>query len=192
VPGTATTSGGGCGSETGQAGPARRLAGSPVRRDDPGMTTAPQIPAQPARHVLALPGECDCGMCTPRWMRRRGKQKRYSEPVGLAEAMDREDRAAWPVMVAQHAACLIALTTAAARAVTEDPGGELGTPEIGLPVLMFAAELAAVVQPGDYRDQIPDTLIAASQQAITTATLTAAGCLAGLVDAIQTMSALAS
>jgi hypothetical protein len=33
-------------------------------------------------------------------MRRRGMQKHYPEPVSLAEAMDRDDRAAWPVMVA--------------------------------------------------------------------------------------------
>jgi hypothetical protein len=156
------------------------------------MTTAPQAATQPARHVLALPDDCHCGMCTPAWMRRRGKQKRYSEPVSLADAMEREDRAAWTVMVAQHAACLIALTSAAARAMTDDPGGELGAPEIGLPVLMFAGELAAVVQPGEHRDQLPHNLVAASQQAVTTATLTAAGCLAGLVDAIQAVSATAS
>jgi hypothetical protein len=125
-------------------------------------------------------------------MRRRGKQKRYSQPVSLAEAIEREDRQAWPVMVAQHTACLIALTSAAARAVTEDPGSELGAPEIGLPVLMFAGELAAVVQPGEHRDQLPASLVAASEQAVTAATLTAAGCLAGLVDAIQAVSALAS
>jgi hypothetical protein len=156
------------------------------------MTTVPQPITQPGRHVLALPDDCECGMCTPGWMRRRGKQKRYAEPVSLAQAMDREDQAAWPAMVAQHAACLIALTTAAARAVTEDPGGELGTPEIGLPVLMFAGELAAVLQPEEHRGQIPDSLIAASEQAVTTAALTAAGCLASLVDAIQAVSALAS
>jgi hypothetical protein len=156
------------------------------------MTTAPEQTTQPDHHVLALPQDCDCGMCTPGWMRRRGKQKRYSEPVSLAEAMAREDRAAWPVMVAQHAACLIALTSAAARAVTEDPGGKLGEPEIGLPVLMFAGELAAVVQPGEHRDQLPGSLVAVSEQAVTTATLTAAGCLAALTDAIQATSALAS
>ncbi len=156
------------------------------------MTTTPEVLTQPARHVLALPEDCDCGMCTPAWMRRRGKQKRYSEPVSLAGAMGREDHPAWPGMVAQHAACLIALTTAAARAMTADPGGELGAPEVGLPVLMFAGELAAVVQPGEHRDQLPSSLVAASEQAVTTATLTAAGCLAGLVDAVQTLSALAS
>jgi hypothetical protein len=81
------------------------------------MTIAPEAIAQPARHVLALPEDCECGMCTPAWIRRRGKQKRYSEPVSLADALDREDRAAWPGMVAWHAACLIALTSAAASAV---------------------------------------------------------------------------
>jgi hypothetical protein len=156
------------------------------------MTTAPQAVIQPARHVLALPEDCECGMCTPAWMRRRGKHKRYSDPVSLADAMQREDRATWPGMVAQHAACLIALTTAATRALTTDPDGELGTPEVGLPVLMFAGELAAVVQPSEHRDQLPASLVAASEQAITTATLTAAGCLAGLVDAVQALSALAS
>jgi hypothetical protein len=156
------------------------------------MTTAPEVITQPARHVLALPQDCECGMCTPAWMRRRGKQKRHSEPVSLADALDREEPAAWPGMVAQHAACLIALTATAARAVTDDPGREFGAPEVGLPVLMFAGELAAVVQPGQHRDQLPDNLLAASEQAVTAATLTAAGCLAGLVDAVQTLSALAS
>jgi hypothetical protein len=172
-----------------------RRAGWPAarpRRDDSGMTTVPEVIPQPARHVLALPQDCDCGMCTPAWMRRRGKQKRYSESVTLADAMEREDRAAWPGMVAQHAACLIALSTAATRAVNADPGGELGAPEIGLPVLMFAGELAAVLQPGQYRDHVPGGLVAASEQAVTTATLTAACCLAGLVDAVQTLSSLAS
>ncbi len=156
------------------------------------MTTAPEAITQPARHVLSLPQECNCGLCIPAWMRRRGKQKRYSEPVSLADAMDREDQAAWPVMVAQHAACLVALTAAAAWAVTADRGSDLGAPEVGLPLLMFAGELAAAVQPGEHRDQLPASLVAASEQAITTATFTAAGCLAGLVDAIQAMSALAS
>jgi hypothetical protein len=156
------------------------------------MTTAPQAITQPARHVLALPERCECGMCTPAWMRRRGKQKRYSEPVSLADALDREEPAAWPGMVAQHVACLATLTTAATRAVTADPGSELGAPEIGLPVLMFAGELAAAVTPGHCREQLPASLVAASEHVVTAATLTAAGCLAGLVDAVQALSALAS
>jgi hypothetical protein len=156
------------------------------------MTTTPETVPQPARHVLALPEECECGMCTPAWMRRRGKQKKYSEPVSLWEALDREDQAAWPGMVAQHAACLISLTTVAASAATGDDDREFGAPEIGLPVLMFAGELAAVVQPAGHRDQLPSSLVATSEQAVTTAALTAAGCLSGLVDAVQTFSALAS
>ena len=147
---------------------------------------------QPARHVLAMPEDCECGMCTPSWARRRGKSKRYSELVTLADALGREDATARPVMIAQHAACLLALTTAAVRAATAEPGDDLGAPEVGLPVLMFAGELAVALQPGEFRDQIPAALVAACEQAVTTATATAAGCLAGLVDAVQALSALAS
>jgi hypothetical protein len=157
----------------------------------PDMTIAPEL-AQPARHILALPDDCDCGMCTPSWARRRGKQTRYSELVTLASALDREEPAARPGMIAQHLACLAALTTAAARAITDDPGGELGAPEIGLPVLMFAGELAAAIQPGEHRDQLPADLVAACEQVITTTTVTAAASLAGLTDAVQALSALAS
>ncbi len=155
------------------------------------MAAATEI-IQPARHVLAMPEDCECGMCTPSWTRRRGKSKRYSEPVALADALGREEPAAWPGMIAQHAACLLALTTAAVRAVTAEPGDDLGAPEVGLPVLMFAGELAAAIQPGEFRDQLPANLVAACEQAVTTATATAAGCLAGLVDAVQALSALAS
>jgi len=49
-------------------------------------------------------------------------------------------------MVAQQAVRLIALTTAATRAVNADLGGEL----------------AAVLQPGQYRDQLPGGLVATS------------------------------
>lgn len=156
------------------------------------MTTTPDTAIQPARHVLALPSDCDCGMCTPSWARRRGKSKRYTELVTLTSALGREEPAARPGMVAQHLACLSALTVAATRAITADPGGDLGTPEIGLPVLMFAGELAAAIQPSEYRDQLPDSLVAACEQAVTSATVTAAASLAGLVDAVQALSALAS
>lgn len=166
-------------------------AGCPPR-EDPGMTAASETPSQPARHVLALPDDCDCGMCTPSWTRRRGKQKRYSELVTLASALDREEPAARPGMVAQHLACLAALATAATRAITDDPGSEIGAPEVGLPVLMFAGELAAAIQPSEYRDQLPADLVATCEQVITTATVTAAASLAGLVDAVQALSALAS
>ena len=192
APGTATTSGASCGSEVAAPPPARRLGGSRAQRDDPGMTAAPEALTQPARHVLALPNDCDCGMCTPSWARRRGRQKRHSELVTLTSALDREESAARPGMVAQHLACLAALATAATRAITDDPGGELGTPEVGLPVLMFAGELAAAIQPSEYRDQLPTDLVAACEQVITTATVTAAASLAGLVDAIQALSALTS
>jgi hypothetical protein len=54
----------------------------------------------------------------------------------------------------------------------------------------FVGKLAiAVLQPGKHRDQLPARLVGASERAVTTATFTAAGWLAGLVDAVQTLSA---
>jgi hypothetical protein len=95
-------------------------------------------------------------------------------------------------MIAEHAACLVALTSCAGRQVTADPGDEFGAPEVGLPLLMFAGELAAVIQTGELRDRLPASLVTFSERAVTAATLTVAECLAGLVDAIQTYSELAA
>src|SRR5258708_26924208 len=126
------------------------------------MAAAPEI-IQPARHILAMPEDCECGMCTPSWARRRGKSRRYSELVTLADALGREDSAARPAMIAQHAACLLPLTAAAVRAVTAEPGDDLGAPEVGLPVLIVARELAAPIQPGQVLDHVPAHLVHASQ-----------------------------
>jgi hypothetical protein len=42
---------------------------------------------------------------------------------------------------------------------------------------MFVGELGAAVQPGEYRDQLPASLVAACEQTVTTATVTAAASL---------------
>jgi hypothetical protein len=162
----------------------------PIRVDDAGMPTATMI-TEPERHTLAMPEDCDCGMCTPAWARRKGKSRRYTEPVTLATALHRETAAARTAMVAQHCACLAALVTAAGRVIEAEPPDDLGTPEIGLPLVLFAGELAAALQPDQFRSDLPADLVQACEQTITTATLAAAGCLSGLAGAIQTLSALA-
>jgi len=60
-----------------------------------------------------------------------------------------------------------------------------------LPLILFAGELAAAVQLAQFRSDLPDGLVRACEQTITTATLIAAGCLAGLAETIQALSALA-
>jgi hypothetical protein len=57
---------------------------------------------------------------------------------------------------------------------------------------MFTGELALAIQPGEYRDQIPASLVAACEQGVTKATVTATACLAGLAGAVQALTALAS
>lgn len=146
---------------------------------------------EPERHMLAMPEDCDCGMCTPTWARRKGKSRRYSEPVTLAAALSRENAAARPAMVARHCACLAALLAAAGQVIAGEPQDDLGTPEIGLPLMLFAGELAAAIQPDSYRSELPDDLVRTCEQTITTATLAAAGCLSVRVEAVQALSALA-
>ena len=46
------------------------------------MTVATVARTEPTRHRLVIP-DCDCGMCAPTWARRRGKSKRFTEPVTL-------------------------------------------------------------------------------------------------------------
>ena len=45
-------------------------------------------------------------------------------------------------------------------------------------------------RPDEFRRDLPASLIHDCEETITTATLTAAGCLAGLVEAVQALSAL--
>jgi hypothetical protein len=146
--------------------------------------------AGPERHALVMPAGCECGMCTPTWARRRGKSRRYSAPVTLLAALRRESAAARPGMIEQHRACLTAMLALVSKVVPAEPDDGLGTPELGLPLVLFAGELAAAVQPGELRGELPADLIHDCEQAITTATLAAAGCLTGLVEAIQDLSAL--
>ena len=155
-----------------------------------GMAAATVI-TQPERHALVMPEDCDCGMCVPTWARRRGKSRRHSEPVSLTDALTRETPAARPAMVAQHCACLTVLASAVSQAAADRQPDDLGAPELGLPLVLFAGELAAALQPGQFRSELPADLVRACEQTVTTATLTAAGCLTGLVETVQALSALA-
>jgi cytochrome c1 len=129
-------------------------------------------------------------MCAPTWARRPGKSKRFSEPLTLADALARENPAARPAMVAQHCACLTVMTSAISRETAAEDD-ELSSPELGLPLVLFAGELAAALQPGQFRGELPGNLVEVCEQTVTAATLAAAGRLAGLVKTIQAFSALA-
>jgi hypothetical protein len=171
--------------------PLARRAGSAIAPpwvNHAGMPAA-TLTTEPERHTLVMPGDCECGMCTPTWARRRGKSRRFSEPVTLADAMARENPAARAAMAAQHCACLTMMTSAITCDTAEEYG-DLGSPELGLPLVLFAGELAAALQPGQFRGELPGNLVQVCEQTVTTATLAAARCLAGLVETVQALSAL--
>jgi hypothetical protein len=147
------------------------------------------LTAEPGRHALVMP-DCECGTCAPTWARRRGKSRRFTEPVTLVAALEREDAAARPGMVEQHRGFLEEMTDAADGLIAVTPRDDPGRPGAGLALLMFAGELASAVRPDEYRGELPAVLVAACEQAVTAATLAAAACLSGFAETVQVLSAL--
>jgi hypothetical protein len=134
--------------------------------------------------------DCECGTCPPTWARRRGKSRRFSEPVTLVAAMEREDAAAWRGMLKQHRESLEEMTAAADGVIAVTARDDPGRPGAGLVLLMFAAELASAVRPDEYRGELPAGLVAACEQTVTAAALATAACLSGFAEVMEALAAL--
>jgi hypothetical protein len=147
------------------------------------------VEAGPDRHALVMP-DCECGTCPPTWARRRGKSRRFTEPVTLVAALEREDAAAWREMVEQHQVSLEELTAAVDAVIAVTGRNDPGRPGVGLALLMWAAELASAVRPDEYRSDLPAEVVAACEQAVTAAALAAAACLSGFTETVEVLSAL--
>ena len=153
------------------------------------MSVATVAAVDPDRHALVLP-ECECGTCAPTWARRRGKSRRFSEPVTLVAALEREPVVARPGMVEQHRECLAQMTAVVDRVIAVTARDDLSRPGAGLALVMFAAELASAVREDEYRGELSAGLVRACEEAVTAATLAAGACLSGLVEMMQVLSAL--
>ena len=147
------------------------------------------LAVEPDRHALVVP-DCECGTCPPTWARRRGKSRRFSDPVTLVAALEREDAAAWRGMVERHRESLEELTAAVDGVIAVTPRDDPGRPGAGLALLMFAAELASAVRPDEYRGDLPAGLVADCAKAVTAAALAAAACLSGFAETIEVLAAL--
>ena len=134
--------------------------------------------------------DCDCGVCAPTWARRRGKSKRFTQPVTLVAALEAEDAACPPGMVQRHRECLSSMGCAVDGLLAVTAWDDLGRPEVGLALVLFAGELASAVRPGEFPAELPVGLVAACEQTVSAATLAAAGCVAGLVEAVQVLAGL--
>lgn len=153
------------------------------------MSVATVAAADPDRHALVLP-ECECGTCAPTWARRRGKSRRFSDPVTLVAALEREPVVARPGMVEQHRECLAQMTAVVDQVIAVTSRDDLSRPGAGLALVMFAAELASAVREDEYRGELSAGLVRACEQAVTAATLAAGACLSGLVEMMQVLSTL--
>jgi hypothetical protein len=85
--------------------------------------------------------------------------------VTLVAALEREDGAAWRGMVERHRESLEELTAVADRVIAVTGRDDPGRPEVGLALLMWAAELASAVRPDEYRGELPTGLVAGCKPA---------------------------
>jgi hypothetical protein len=157
--------------------------------EDAAMSVATVAAVDPDRHALVMP-ECECGTCAPTWARRRGKSRRFSEPVTLVAALEGEHALARPGMVERHRECLAQMTGMVDEMIAVTARDDLSRPDAGLALVMFAAELASAVRADEYRGELPEGLVRSCEQAVTAATLAAGACLSGLVETMQALSAL--
>jgi hypothetical protein len=147
------------------------------------------VAAELDRHALVVP-DCECGTCPPTWARRRGKSRRFTEPVTLVAALEREGAAAWRGMVEQHRESLEELTAAVDAVIAVTGRDDPGRPGVGLGLLMWAAELASAVRPDEHRGDLPAGLVADCEQAVTAAALAAAACLSGFAETVEVLARL--
>jgi hypothetical protein len=113
------------------------------------MSVATVAAVDPDRHALVMP-DCECGTCALTWAR-RGKSRRFFEPVTLVAALEWEHAVTRPAMVEQHRECLEQMTGAADRMIAVTARDDLSRPNAGLALVMFAAELASAVRADEYR-----------------------------------------
>jgi hypothetical protein len=154
------------------------------------MSVATVIESGPDRHALLAP-ECDCGGCPPSWARRRGRSRRFAEPVTLIQALRGEAADCRAGMVDDHRECLATMVALVDQAMTQAAADDLGHPGVGLSLVMFAGELAAALRPTDFGAELPEQLVRVCEQTVTAAMVSAADCLAGLSDMIAAVGELA-
>jgi len=145
------------------------------------------------RYALILP-ECDCGLCAPTWARRRGKSRRFTEPVTLMMAVEAEPSAARRVeMVQQHRLCLGQLLAGTDELLGLTGIDDPARLEVGLALVMFAGELASALRAGEFvLEPLPEALRQLCLETVTAAMSSAAGYLVMMTEMVELAGAMAS
>ncbi len=145
------------------------------------------------RYALVLP-ECDCGLCAPTWARRRGKSRRFTEPVTLMMAIESEPSATRRVeMVQQHRMCLGQLLAGTDELLGLTRIDDPARLEVGLALVMFAGELASALRAGEFvPEPLPEALRQVCTETVTAAMASAAGCLVMMTEMVELAGAMAS
>ena len=147
------------------------------------------------RYGLVM-SECDCGLCppAPMWARRRGKSRRFTEPVTLMMAIEAEPSVARRVqMVQEHRQCLGQLLAATdellALTTIDDPARAVA----GLALVMFSGELASALRAREFvAEPLPEALAQVCLETVAAALSSAAGCLVMMTEMMELAAGMAS
>ena len=138
--------------------------------------------------------ECDCGLCppAPMWARRRGKSRRFTEPVTLMMAIEAEPSAARRMqMVQEHRQCLGQLLAATDELLALTTMDDPARPAAGLALVMFSGELAAALRAREL-EPLPEALRQVCLETVTAAMASAAGCLVMMTEMMELAAGMAS
>lgn len=133
-------------------------------------------------------------MCAPTWARRRGKSRRFTEPVTLLMAIEAESAAARRVeMVREHRQCLAQLLAATDELLGLSTVDDPARPTMGLTLVMFGGELAAALGADEFVvEPLPEALRQLCTETVTAAMSRAAGCLVMMTEVVELVAALDS
>jgi hypothetical protein len=155
------------------------------------MTVAAVAVRDLPRHALVEPG-CDCGSCAPTWARRRGKSRRFSEPVTLLMAVEAEP-ARRLEMVREHRDCLAQMVAAVDELLALSRVDDPARPGVGLALVMFGGELASALRADQIVvEPLPEALRLLCAETVSAAMSSAAGCLAALGEVVELVAAMSS
>jgi len=145
------------------------------------------------RYALVLP-ECDCGFCPPTWARRRGKSRRFTDPVTLMMVLEAEPSADRRVqMVREHLLCLGQLLAATDGLLGMTTVDDPSRAAVGLTLVMFGGELGSALRAREFvLEPMPQELRQLCTETVTAAMVSAAGCLVMMTEVLEMAGVMAS
>lgn len=132
-----------------------------------------------------IPPAAEALVASPTWARSNGQADGSWQPVSLVMALEDEPLSRHAEMISDHRDVLEDLTGLANMLLAQTAFDAVERRGVGYNVVLFAAELASALAGWAGRGRIDEGLRRECAEAVTAATLAAAGCLAATITEHQ-------